>query len=380
MASARGRNGHRVRGEAAGSPAAAGRQRERRAAQRAPLAEIQGGRLVAAAVAVVDERGYGEATVARITGRSRVSRRTFYDVFANTEACLAAAVQDLIDAVERELAAGEALAGLPWVERVRLGLWRILCFFDREPVLARMLVVHSQRGGPAVAAARERALARLTAAVNAGRCENKQAGECSRLTAEGVVGAGVAIVQARLARRQRKPLTGLLGELMAMVVLPYLGAEAARRERARPAPPAPPRPRRARTQAPAVGAPDPLQGLPMRLTYRTARVLDAVGEHPGASNRQVADRAEIADQGQVSKLLARLERLGLLENAGGGHQKGEPNAWRLTRQGELVGQRIGAPIHTSNSSNNDSSSRNNNSNSSSGSHTRSRQARETRQR
>jgi AcrR family transcriptional regulator len=311
------------------------------------LAEIQGGRLVAAAVAVVDERGYGEATVARITGRSRVSRRTFYDVFANTEACLAAAVQDLIDAVERELAAGEPLAGLPWAERVRLGLWRVLCFFDREPVLARMLVVHSQRGGPAVAAARERALARLTAVVDEGRRESESAGagECSRLTAEGVVGAGVAIVQARLARRQRPALSGLHGELAAMVVLPYLGPEAARRERTRPAPPLPRRPRRARTPAPAAGAPDPLQGLPMRLTYRTARVLDAVGKQPGASNRQVADRAEISDQGQVSKLLARLERLGLLENAGGGHQKGEPNAWRLTRQGELVGQRIGAPIH-----------------------------------
>jgi AcrR family transcriptional regulator len=336
--------------------------RGRRTAQRAPLAEIQGGRLVAAAVAVVDERGYGEATVARITGRSRVSRRTFYDVFANTEACLAAAVQDLIDAVERELAAGEPLAGLPWVERVRLGLWRILCFFDREPVLARMLVVHSQRGGPAVAAARERALARLTAVVDEGRRESAGAGECSRLTAEGVVGAGVAIVQARLARRQRPALSGLHGELAAMVVLPYLGPEAARRERTRPAPPLPRRPRRARTQAPAAGAPDPLQGLPMRLTYRTARVLDAVGEHPGASNRQVADRAEIADQGQISKLLARLERLGLLENAGGGHLKGAPNAWRLTGQGELVGQRIGAPIHSN------------------GRSTPSRHARETRQR
>jgi AcrR family transcriptional regulator len=333
--------------------------RGRRAAQRAPLAEIQGGRLVAAAVAVVDERGYGEATVARITGRSRVSRRTFYDVFANTEACLAAAVEDLLEAVEREVAANGDLAVLPWAERVRLGLWRILCFFDREPVLARMLVVHSQKGGPLVAAARERALSRLTTVVDEGRCENKRAGECSRLTAEGVVGAGVAIVQARLARRQRPALTGLLGELTAMVVLPYLGPEAARRERTRPAPPVPPRPRRARVQAPAAGAPDPLQGLPMRLTYRTARVLDAVGEHPGASNRQVADRAEISDQGQVSKLLARLERLGLLENAGGGHLKGEPNAWRLTARGELVGQRIGAPIHG---------------------HTTSRHARETRQR
>ena len=65
------------------------------------------------------------------------------------------------------------------------------------------------------------------------------------LTAEGVVGAAFAIVYSRLSRRDGEPLTGLLGELMAMIVLPYLGPAAARRERTRPAPAAP-RWRRAR--------------------------------------------------------------------------------------------------------------------------------------
>ena len=56
------------------------------------------------------------------------------------------------------------------------------------------------------------------------------------VTAEGVVGAAFAIVYSRLSRRDGEPLTGLLGELMAMIVLPYLGPAAARRERARPVP------------------------------------------------------------------------------------------------------------------------------------------------
>ena len=79
----------------------------------------------------------------------------------------------------------------------------------------------------------------------------------------------------------------------------------------------------------------------MRLTYRTARVLEVVAEYPGASNRLIAEHAEIADQGQVSKLLARLERLGLMRNTGEGHAKGEPNAWRLTALGESVASRLG---------------------------------------
>jgi hypothetical protein len=78
----------------------------------------------------------------------------------------------------------------------------------------------------------------------------------------------------------------------------------------------------------------------MRLTYRTSRVLEGVAENPAASNRQVGEYADIQDAGQVSKLLRRLERLGLLVNSGLGHQMGEPNAWRLTAQGEQVARSI----------------------------------------
>ena len=81
-------------------------------------------------------------------------------------------------------------------------------------------------------------------------------------------------------------------------------------------------------------------GVAMRLTYRTARVLEGIAEHPGSSNRQAGERAGISDPGQVSKLLARLERLGLLANHGSGHVKGEPNAWTLTAKGEMVARSI----------------------------------------
>ncbi len=83
---------------------------------------------------------------------------------------------------------------------------------------------------------------------------------------------------------------------------------------------------------------DPLGDLPMRLTYRTARVLEAAVQYPGASNRVVGELAEISDQGQVSKLLARLQGLGLLTNTAGrdAHAKGAANAWSLTELGEQV--------------------------------------------
>ena len=65
-------------------------------------------------------------------------------------------------------------------------------------------------------------------------------------------------------------------------------------------------------------------------------VLRAVGQQPGASNRQVGIAAGISDQGQISKLLRRLERLRLVRNDGVGQARGMPNAWTLTSRGEEI--------------------------------------------
>jgi AcrR family transcriptional regulator/DNA-binding MarR family transcriptional regulator len=303
---------------------------------REQLVEIQRSRLLAAAVVAVDELGYADTTVSDVTSRARVSRRTFYELFANREECLAAVLEDVVALIEGEVAAAD-LDGLPWRERVRGGLWAILSFLDREPALARVCVVQALCGGPRLLARREEILAGLAAVVDEGRLDARGGG-CTPLTAEGVVGAAFAIVYARLLRVEREPLTGLLGELMGMIVLPYMGAAAARREQVRPAPARPLRAADGPASGGVVG--DPLQGVSMRLTYRTARVLEGVAECSGGSNREVAECAGIQDPGQVSKLLARLERLGLLVNTGEGHAKGEPNAWSLTPKGRLVAQSV----------------------------------------
>ncbi|MGA2164962.1 MAG: TetR family transcriptional regulator [Solirubrobacteraceae bacterium] len=300
--------------------------------------EIQRARLLAAAVRAVDELGYPDTSVADITSRARVSRRTFYELFADREECLATVVEDILGLLVAELAAA-GLDGLAWRDRVRGGLLAILVFLDREPVLARVLVVQALRGGPRVLERREAVLARLAGVVDEGRLLSVRGEKCTPLTAEGLVGAAFSIVYARLLRGERRPLTSLVGELMGMIVLPYQGASAARREQLRPSPA--PATRSARSgRGSAEGVDDPLDGVSMRLTYRTARVLEGIEEHPGSSNREAGERAGISDPGQVSKLLARLERLGLLAKTGPGRVKGEPNAWALTAKGEGVARSI----------------------------------------
>jgi AcrR family transcriptional regulator len=320
------------------------------------VAELQRARLLSAAVAAFDELGYVDTAVADVTGRARVSRRTFYEQFANSDECLAAVLDDAVASVERELAAtGASLAGRPWRERVRAGLLTILAFLDRDPALARVCVVQVARGGPLLLERRARALTRLAAVVDEGCAERARGVVPTSLTAEGVVGAALAIVHARLVRPGAGPLTGLLNELMAMIVLPYRGAAAARRELAQPpgvaatAPIVVPSPVAA-TSSPdgEWAAGDPLEGVSMRLTYRTIRVLEGVAGCPGASNRRVAEQAGVQDPGQISKLLTRLQRLGLLVNTGEGHGKGEANAWQLTPLGERVTARLSPSGFTNN--------------------------------
>jgi AcrR family transcriptional regulator len=302
---------------------------------------MQRARLLNAAVVSIDESGYSGATVAHIAARARVSRKTFYDLFAGREDCLLAILEDTANRIAADLA-GFDPEGLSWRERVRTGLWEILSVFDSEPAIARVCVVQSARGSQRVLEYREEILAGLAGVIDEGRHESARAERIPPLTAEGLVGAVVAIVYKRLLKGTNdQPLTALLGELMSMIVLPYLGPAMARKEHDRPEPAVVRASRRTvRDAAGSATVEDPLKNVPMRITYRTARVLQAAAAHPGASNRLIGEQADTYDQGQVSKLLGRLQRLGLLVNAGGGQAKGEPNAWSLTALGESVTQQL----------------------------------------
>jgi AcrR family transcriptional regulator/DNA-binding MarR family transcriptional regulator len=321
--------------------------------------EIQRARILAALVEVCRERGAGRVTVAHIVERSGVSRRTFYEMFDDRDACFLAAFHE---AVRRACASvlpayrcmssdggggrGQGADDRVWCERVRAGLLALLAFLDEEPGLGGLCVVDALGAGPAALQARARVVGMLVDAVDDGRAEAEAGLSPSRLTAEGVVGGVLAVLYSRLSGRlsstapsngpavpvRTKPLVGLLNPLMGTIVLPYLGPAAAARETTRRAP-------RARRRSLPVKS-NPLEGLEMRLTYRTVQVLAAIAARPGSSNRQVADAAGVIDQGQISKLLARLEHVGLVSNNGLGSSRGEPNAWRLTPRGQEIQRTI----------------------------------------
>ncbi|HEY2142639.1 MAG TPA: TetR/AcrR family transcriptional regulator, partial [Solirubrobacteraceae bacterium] len=223
------------RAHAAGNGARSATVRTGRVSPRVKISEMQRARLLSAAVVTIDEMGMAGASVAHISARARVSRRTFYELFANREECVIAVLDDVVARITIDLDIA-GLEALPWRERIRMGLWRVLCFLDREPAFARVCVVQSVRGGRRVLEYREGILTRLAGVIDQGRHESARAAESPVLTAEGLVGAAVGILYSRLLRDEREMLSGLWGELMGLIVLPYLGSAAARQERTRAMP------------------------------------------------------------------------------------------------------------------------------------------------
>jgi AcrR family transcriptional regulator len=314
------------------------------------VGEVQRARIVRGAFEVLREDGYAQFSIARVTSSARVSRRTFYDLFSDREDCFLAVFEEMVERARARMIEAYGAAetgGGEWCECVRAGLTALLEFFDDDPQLASVLVVDALRADARVLERRAQVLASVGEAVHAGGVAaacGDDARRVSVVTGEGVVGGVLAVLHTRLSSGRPGRLLGLRNTLMAMIVLPYLGAEIAQRELERPGP----RPLRRTARRgkrdyrgegvlPG-GAGNPLAEVPVRWTYRTARVLEAVAEYPGASNRVIGQVAETSDQGQISKLLLRLEKLGLVQNtAKGGHKPtGEPNAWCLTARGREI--------------------------------------------
>jgi AcrR family transcriptional regulator len=291
--------------------------------------------MIAAMIDVVSERGRSNATVAHVVARSGVSRRTFYEVFDDFEDCFLAALDQSIARASEYVLDGYDAAE-KWHTRIRAALIGLLEFLEDEPAMGRLCIVETLGAGQKVHERRQRVVDAVIAVIDEGRRESRSATALPTLTTEGVVGGVLSVLHARLLERHDS-LLELTGSFMGMIVLPYLGPAAAQKESSRPAP--------ERRSRPRATSSDPLRDLQMRLTYRTVRVLLSIaalggrGSYP--SNREVGEAAGIDDQGQISKLLSRLEKLGLIENSGAGQVRGASNAWTLTKKGVEVERLVG---------------------------------------
>jgi IclR helix-turn-helix domain len=267
-------------------------------------------------------------------------------------------------------AVGEAVRGRArWLERVRAGLVAFLGFFDDEPGWGRVLILPAPALAEVAAQrSQQRVLGVLSALLDDG-CPSA-IGELMpepTLTSELVAGGVVSVLRTRLREQEAAvpgaaddgALVALAPALMAFIVRPYLGEAAASAELSGASAPAeetfapdaephsddePHAGMSALVSEPAL--PDAIEPrgerLAIRVTRRTLLVLGAIGRAPGSSNRRVAELAGLSDEGQTSRLLARLAERGLVRNVGVGAAGGEPNAWLLTVRGRRMLELSGA--------------------------------------
>jgi len=116
----------------------------------------QRARLLEAMVQVVADKGYADATVADAVRAARVSRGTFYALFASKEACFIEAYRHGADVLDARIEEAVRTTAGDWRDRLRAGLRAYLEELFAEPRFARMWMTEIHVAG-------ERALRERTA-------------------------------------------------------------------------------------------------------------------------------------------------------------------------------------------------------------------------
>jgi AcrR family transcriptional regulator len=165
----------------------------------------------------VGERGYADTTVSDVLQRARMSRRTFYELFDNREACFLAAY----DEGRRETLARiehAPAAHAPWPEHMTAVLQSVLDHFAESPGFARLLVVEPASVGQPGLQRHESTMRELSDRLAVSHPAAAQlAPDELRLRCEASVGALHRVVHARIAAGRVRELPELAPQLAGLV-------------------------------------------------------------------------------------------------------------------------------------------------------------------
>ena len=157
-----------------------------------PAAAGHRARITGGLATAIAEKGYATVTIADVVRHARVSKRTFYEHFADKEACFLALYAETSDELLRLIAEASAGAAGPW--DARLGA-AARAYFERvagEPELIRAAMLEIQAAGPRARALRREVQRRyadqLRAFSEAAAAEERGIGALTPALATAVVG------------------------------------------------------------------------------------------------------------------------------------------------------------------------------------------------
>ena len=115
----------------------------------APADDSHRTRLLMGFAAAVSEHGYAAVTIADIVRHSKVSKRTFYEHFADKEACfLATYVAATTIVLANAAAAFEVHKDAPWQAQLDASIDAYVTALESNPALTRACLVEIHAAGP----------------------------------------------------------------------------------------------------------------------------------------------------------------------------------------------------------------------------------------
>lgn len=185
-------------------------------------------RIIVGVANALAEHRYGSLTVEHVIAAAGVSRRTFYDNFANKEEAVLVAHDVIFERFLGTLVRA-CNSQTEWPLKVKAALAAALDFAAAEPGQAQLLTLDALASNVEIAQRVLDANEHLASLLSAGRRTSERAAGLPQLTEKALVGAITAIVAARLMNREAESLPGLLPEVLELTLIPYLGAEEAKR-------------------------------------------------------------------------------------------------------------------------------------------------------
>jgi AcrR family transcriptional regulator len=196
------------------------------------VARNQRDRILKAVAEAAYETGFAQMSVEDVVKRAGISRRTFYEQFANKDDAFLAA----FDSGAALLIAGVRVAfdaQRSFPARIIEGYRAFLEILAASPEFAHMCIVEVLAAGPVAIAKRTAVMEEFAQLISDNANRSRRAEPVPQLTADTIVGGVYETIFRKIAAHESQDLPSLLPDVVEFTLLPYVGERRARTASAR---------------------------------------------------------------------------------------------------------------------------------------------------
>jgi AcrR family transcriptional regulator len=172
------------------------------------------------------KKGFAATTISDIVEGAGVSRATFYELFADKEACLAAAMDLALAEAAAQIVAAYS-AEKPWATNIRKAAAAFLALLAERPAWARMALVEARASGGRAAELYGAGKQVAAALLDRGREGPISSGAPPSSATRAALAAAESLIVAQILAANTERLAELLPDIVYITTIPFLGREEA---------------------------------------------------------------------------------------------------------------------------------------------------------